>query len=140
METIVLPVVSFGCGTPSLTFILREEHRLRVFVNRVLKRMFGPMRDEAIEVWRKLHNEELHNFYSSPGLIRMIKLRRMRFAVHVARMGAKRNACRILLGKPEGKRLLGRPRHRREDNIKSDLKRDMTVLIWIRKGTNGGLF
>jgi hypothetical protein len=74
--------------------------------------------------WRKLHNEELHNLYSLPNIIRMIKSRRMRWAEHVARMGETRSAYRILVGKPEGKRPLGRPRHRWVDNIKMDLKRD----------------
>jgi hypothetical protein len=89
-----------------------EEHRLRVFENRVLRRIFGPKRGEETGGWRKLYNEELYNLYSSPSIIRMIKSRRMRWAGHVARMGEKRNAYRILVGKPEGKRLLGRPRRR----------------------------
>jgi hypothetical protein len=74
-----------------------------VFENRVLRRTFVPKRDEVTGTWRKLHNEELHNLYSSPNIIRMMKSRRMRWAGHVARMGAKRNACRILVGKPEEK-------------------------------------
>jgi hypothetical protein len=109
----------YGCETSSLT--LREEHRLRVFENRVLRRMFGPRRDEVTGDWRKLHNEELHNLYSSPNIIRMIKSRRIRWAGHVARMGETRNVYRILVGKPEGKRPLGRPRRRWLDNIKMDL-------------------
>jgi hypothetical protein len=84
-KTIILPVVLYGCETWSLTF--REEHRLRVFENRVLRRIFGPKRDEVTGGWRKLHNEELHNLYSSPSIIRMIKSRRMRWAGHVARIG-----------------------------------------------------
>jgi hypothetical protein len=84
--------------------------------NRVLKRIFGPKRDEVTGGWRKLHSEELHNLYSSPSIIRMIKSRRMRWA-HVARMGEKRNAYRILMGNPEGKRPLGRPRCSWADNI-----------------------
>jgi hypothetical protein len=82
-----------GCETWSLT--LREEHRLRLFENRVLRRIFGAKRDEVTGGWRKLHNEELHNLYSSPSIIRMIKSRRMRWAVHVAIIGEKINACRI---------------------------------------------
>jgi hypothetical protein len=81
------------------------------FRNRVLRRRFGPKRDEVTGDWRKLHNEELHNLHSSPNIIRMIKSRRMRLAGHVARMGEQRIACRILVGKPEGKRPIGRPRH-----------------------------
>jgi hypothetical protein len=101
---------------------LREEHRLRVFENRVLRRIFGPKRDEVTGGWRKLHNEELHNLYFSPSIIIMIKSRRMRWAGHVARMGEKRNAYRILVGNPEGKRPLRRPRRRWVDNIKMDLR------------------
>ena len=86
LRTIIFPVVLYGCETWSLT--LREEHRLRVFENRVLRRIFGPKRDEITEEWRKLHNEELTDRYSSPNIIRVIKSRRMRWAGHVARMGA----------------------------------------------------
>jgi hypothetical protein len=93
-----------------------------VFESRVLRRIFGPKRDEVIGGWRKLHNEELHNLYGSPSIIRIIKSRRMRWARHVALVGDKRNAYRILVGKPEGKRPLGRPRRRWEDNIKMDLR------------------
>jgi hypothetical protein len=93
-----------------------------VFENRVLRRIFGPKRDEVTGGWRKVHNEELHNLFSSPSIIKMIKSRRMRWAGHVARKGAKRNAYRILVGNPEGKRTLGRPRLRRMDNIKMDLR------------------
>jgi hypothetical protein len=95
-----------------------------VFEKRVQRRIFGPKRDDVKGRWRKLHNEELHNLYSSPGIIRMIKSRRMRLAGHVARMGRgeeENNAYRLLVGKPEGKRPLGRPRHRWVDNIKIDL-------------------
>jgi hypothetical protein len=83
-KTIILPVVLYGCGTWSLT--LREEHRLRVFENRVLRGIFGLKRDEVIGDWRKLHNEEFHNLYCSPSIIRMIKSRMMRWAGHVARI------------------------------------------------------
>jgi hypothetical protein len=92
-----------------------------VFENRVLRRIFGLRRDEVTGDWRKLHNERLHNLYSSPNIIRMIKSRRMRWAGHVARMGETKNAYMILVGKPEGKRPLGRPRRRWVDNIKMDL-------------------
>jgi hypothetical protein len=100
---------------------LREEHRLRVFENRVLRRIFGPQREEE-ELWRKLHNDELHSLYSSPNIVRVIKSRRMRWAEHVALMGDGRGICRVLVGRPEGKRPLGRPRRRWEDNIMLDLR------------------
>jgi hypothetical protein len=106
-------------STWSLT--LREEHRLRVFENRVLRGIFGPKRDEVTGEWRKLHNEELRDLYSSPSIIRIIKSRRVRWAANVARMGEKRNVYRLLVGKPEGKRPLGRPRRRWVDNIRMDL-------------------
>jgi hypothetical protein len=118
-KTIILPVVLYGCETWFLT--LREEHRLRVFENRVLRRVFGPKRDEVTGGWRKLHNEELHGLYSSSSIIRVIKTRRMRWAGNVARMGEVRGAYNILVGKPEGRRPLGRPKHRWDDNIKMDL-------------------
>jgi hypothetical protein len=95
---------------------------MRVFENRVLRRIFGPKRNEEKGGWRKLHHEELHKLYSSPSIIRMIKSRRMRSAAHVARMGEKRNACRILVGKPGGKRPLGRPRRMWVDNIKMGIR------------------
>jgi hypothetical protein len=85
---------------------LREEHRLRMFENRVLRRILGPKRNEVTEEWRKLHSEELHDLYSSPSIIRKIKSRRMRWTGHVAQMGEKRNTYRFLVGKPEGKGLL----------------------------------
>jgi hypothetical protein len=118
-RTIILPVVLYGCETWSLT--LREEQRLRVFENRVLRRILGPKRDEATGDWRRLHNEELNDLYSSPNIIGVIKSRRMRWAGHVARMGEKRSAHRILVRRPEGTRPLGRPRRRWEDNIEMDL-------------------
>jgi hypothetical protein len=93
-----------------------------VFENRVLRRIFGPERDDVTVEWRKVHNEELHNFYSSPNIIRQIKSRRMRWAGHVARMGEDRKVYKVLVGKPEGKRPLGRPRRRWEDGIIMDLR------------------
>jgi hypothetical protein len=87
----------------------------------MLRRIFGPKRDEVTGEWRKLHNEEIHDLYSSPSIIRIIKSRRMRWACHVARMGEKRNAYRLLVGKPEGKRPLGRPRRMWVENIRMDL-------------------
>jgi hypothetical protein len=104
-RTIILPVVLFGCETWSLT--LREEHRLRVFEIRVLGRVFGPKRDEVTGEWRRLHNEEFNDLYSSPNIIRVIKSRRIRWAGHVARMWEGRGAYRSLVGKPEGRRQLG---------------------------------
>jgi hypothetical protein len=92
-----------------------------VFENRVLRRIFGPKRDEVMGGWRKLHHEGLHNLYSSPSIIRMIKSRRLIWAEHVARMGEKRNTYRILVGKPEGMGPLGRPRRRCVDNVTVDL-------------------
>jgi hypothetical protein len=112
-------VVLYGCETWSLT--LREELRLRVFENKVRRRIFGPKRDEVTGGWRELHNEDLHGLYSSPSIIGVIKARRMRWAGHVARMGEVRGAHNILVGKPEGWSPLERPRHRWEDNIKMDL-------------------
>jgi hypothetical protein len=93
-----------------------------MFENRVLWRLFGPKRDEVTGGWRKLHNEELHGLYSSTGIVRVIKARRMRWAGHVARMGEMRGAYNILVGRPGGRRPLGRPRRRWEDNIKMDLR------------------
>ena len=111
-------MVLYGCETWSLT--LREEGRLRVSENRALKKVFGPKREEVTGEWRKLHNEELNDMYSC--IVRMLKSRRMRWAGHVARMGEDRGVQRVLVGKPEGKRPLGRQRRRWEDKIKMDLQ------------------
>jgi hypothetical protein len=119
-KTIILPVVLYGCETLSLT--LRKGHRLKVFEYRVLRRIFGPKRDEVTGGWRKLHNEELHGLYSSPSIIRVIKASRMRWAGHVARIGEVRGAYNILVGRPEGRRPLGRPSRRWKDNTKMDLR------------------
>jgi hypothetical protein len=109
-------VVLYGCGTWSLA--LREKHRLSVFENKALRRIFGPKRFEATEDWRKLHNEELHNLCSSPDIIRLIKSRRTKWTRYVARMREKR----IFVGKPEGTRPLGRSRRRWVGNIKIDMR------------------
>ena len=119
-RTIILNVVFYGCETWSLT--LREELKLRVFENRVLRRIFGPKGDEVTGDWRKLHNEELNALYSSPNIVWVIKSRKMRWAGHVARMGEERDVYRFLVGKPDGKRPLGRPRCRWEDNVKMDFQ------------------
>jgi hypothetical protein len=120
-----------------------EEHRLRVFENTVLRGIFGPKWDGVTGEWRRLHNEELNDLYPSPNIIRVIKSRRMRWAGHVARMGEGRGAYRVLVGRPEGRRPLGRPRLRWENNIKMDLQEvgwgAWTGLIWLRIGTGGGL-
>ena len=100
-RTIILPVVLFGCETGPLTS--REERKLRVLENMVLRRTFGPRRDEVTGEWRRLHNEELNELYCSPNIVRVIKSRRMRWAGHVARMGEERGVYRVLVGKPEGK-------------------------------------
>jgi len=105
----------YGCETWSL--ILREERKLRVFEKMVLRRIFGPRRDKVTGEWRKLHNEELNYLYSSPNIVRVLKLKRMRLAGHVARMGDLRGLCRVLMLKPEGRRPLGKPRRKWVDNI-----------------------
>jgi hypothetical protein len=107
-RTIILPVVLYGCESWSLT--LREECRLRVIKNRVLRRIFGPKRDEVTGEWRRLHNKELYALYSSPNIIRVIRARRLRWAGHVARMAKMGAAYRALVGKREERRPLGRPR------------------------------
>ena len=119
-RTIILPVVLYGCEAWSLT--LREERKLRVFENILLRRIFGARSGEVTREWRRLHNEELNDLYSSPNIVRVIKSRRMRWAGHVARMGEERGVYRVLVGKPEGKRPLGRPRRRWVDNIRMDLQ------------------
>jgi len=104
-----------------------------VFENRVLRRIFGPRRDDVKGEWRRLHNEELNDLYSSPNIVRVIKSRRMRCAGHVARMGEEREVYRVLAGKPEGRIPLGRPRRRWEDNIRMDVQEVGCVYMdWIR--------
>jgi hypothetical protein len=109
-----------------------------VFENRVLRSIFGPKRDEVTGEWRKLHNEELHNLYSSSDIIRQIKSRRMKWAGHVARMGEERKVYNVLAGKPEGRRPLGRPRHRWKDEVRSDLREvGLGGVGWIRLAQDG---
>jgi hypothetical protein len=110
----------YGCETWSL--ILREEHGLRVSENRALRRIFGPKREEVAGDWRRLHNEELHNLYTSPNIIRVIKSRRMRWMGNATRMGDIRNVYKNLVTKPEGMRQLLIPRCRWEDIIRIDVK------------------
>ena len=110
----------YGCETWSLP--LREERKLRVFENTVLRKIFGPRRDEVTGEWRRLHNEELNDLYCSLNIVRVIKSRRMRWAGHVACMGGERVVYRVLVGKPEGRRLLRRPRCRWVDNIRMELQ------------------
>ena len=130
----------YGCETWSLT--LRKERRLRVFRNRVLRRIFGPSWDEVTGQWRKLHNEELNDLYSSPNIFRVIKSRRMRWAGHVAGTGDRRGVYRVLVGNSDGKRPLGRARSSWEENIKMDLQEVgcgvWTGSSWLRIGTGGG--
>ena len=102
----------------------------------------GPTRGEVTRDWRKLHNEEFNDLYCSPNIIQVIKSKRMRWAGHVARMGVRRDVYKVLVGKPDGKRPLGRPRRRWEGNITMDLQkvglREMIVSIWLRTGKGGG--
>ena len=107
---------------------------MRVFETMVLRRIFGPRRDEVTGEWWRLHNEELNDLYTSPNIVRVIKSRRMRWAGHVARMDEERGVYRVLVGKPEGKRPLGRPRHTWVDNITMDLQEvgcGYTDWIWL---------
>jgi hypothetical protein len=111
---------------------LRKEHRLRVFDRSVLRRIFGPKR-EVDRPWRKLHNDELHSLYASPTIVRVIKSRGIRWVGHVARMGEGRSVYRVLVGRPERRRQLGRRRRMSEDNIKLDLREiGIDVAYWIR--------
>ena len=119
-RTVILPVILYGCESWSTT--VADEQKLRVFENKILRKIYGPKRDEMTGEWRRLHNEELHGLYDSPDVVKIMKSRRLRWAGHVARMGEKRRLYSTLVGKPEGKRPLGRPRRRWEDNIRRDLR------------------
>jgi hypothetical protein len=139
-RTLILPVVLYGCETWSLT--LREERRLMVFENRVLRRVFGPRRDEVTGEWRKLHNEELNELYSLPNTVRVVKSRRMRWAGHVARMGEERGVHRVLVGKPEGKSHWGDPDIDGRIILRWMVRKLEGVVgtgwSWLRIGTGGG--
>jgi hypothetical protein len=113
-----LLLVLYGCETWSHT--PREEQT--VFGKKVRRRIFESKRDEVVEVWRRMHNEELHNLYTPQNIIRMMKSKMVRWVVHVACMGEMRHACNILIGKPKGKKPLGRPRYRWEDNSRVDVR------------------
>ena len=115
-----MPVVLYGCEAWSLTF--RKERKLRVVENTLFRRIFAPRKDEITGDWRRLHNEEVNDLYSSPNTVRVIKLRSMCWVGHVARMGEERGVYRVLVGKPEGKRPMGRPRRRWVINIRMDLQ------------------
>jgi len=112
--------------------VLKPLVKLTLFENRELRRIFGHERDDVTREWRKIHNEELHDLYCSPNIVRVIKSRRMRWVGHVARMEERRSVYRVLVGKPEGKRALGRPRLRWEDNIKMDFQEvECECMYWI---------
>jgi hypothetical protein len=133
------PVVLYECETWSL--ILKEERRLRVFENMMLRRIFGLGRDEVTGEWTKRHAGGLNDLYSSSNILRVIKLRRMRLLGHVARMGERRGVYRVLVGKPEGKRSLGRLKRRWENNIKMDLQEvRFGGVDWIELAQDGDMW
>ena len=139
-RTIILPVILYGCETWSLT--LWEERRLRVFENRVLRRIFGPKRDEITRECRKLHNEELNDMYSSPNIVRVINSRRMRWAGHVARMGEGRGIYRVWWGNLRERDHVGDPGLDGRIILRSIFRKwdvgAWTVSSWLRIGTGGG--
>jgi hypothetical protein len=134
-------MLSFNLAIRRCNVTLRQDHRLRVIDNRMLRKTSGPKRNHVRGGWRRLHNVELNNLYCSSNIFRVIKSRKMRWVEHVARMGERKGVYRVLAGKPEGKRPLGRHRRRWEDNIKMDLRKwDVDVWAvksWLRIGTCG---
>ena len=138
-RTTILPVVLYGCQAWSL--ILRKKHRLGLFENRVLRKIFGPKRGEVIGEWRRLHNKRLYDLYTSPNIIPVIKSQRIRWAGHVACVGARGGACRVLVVRPEGKCPLGRYSRRGRKKLKWAFKKwggkISTGLIWLRIWTVG---
>ena len=140
-RSLILPVVLYGFETWSVT--LSEEYRLRVFKNRMLRRILGPKRNKVTGEQRRLHNQQLYGLYCSPNIIQVIKSRRKRWVGHVVHVGERRGAYKVLVGKPEGKRPCGRPKPRREEILKWFYKKwngeAWTGLIWLRTGTGDGL-
>ena len=118
-ETVLLPVILYVCETWTLT--LREEKRLTVFKNKVLRKIFGLKRDDQTDQWRRLHNGELNDLYGKSDIIRIVMSRRVRWAGHVAPMGNERVTWKLIVGKPESKRPIGRQSRRWENNINHDL-------------------
>ena len=139
-RTTIFPVVLYGCEIWSFT--MREERRLRVFENRVLRRVFGPKRDEVKEEWRKLQNEELSDLYSPPNIVQVIKSRRMRWVGNVACMLERKYIYRVLVGKPDGKSHLEDPGVDGKIILRRIFRKSdggaWTGLIWLRIGTGGG--
>ena len=139
-RTIILPVIFYGCETWSLT--LREEHRLRLCENRVLRRIFRPKRDEVTGEWRELHNEELNDLYLSPNIVQMIISRRMRWVGHEARMGERRGIYWVLVGNPWERDHLGDPRINQRIMLRWIFRKwDVSVRTasrWLRIGTGDG--
>jgi len=119
-RTVILPVILYGCESWSTT--LAVEHTLRVFENKVLRKVYGPKRDEMTGEWRRLHNKELHGLYDSPDIVKIIKSETTKVGRPCCSDGEKRRLYSILVGRPDGKRPLGRPGRRFEDNIRRDLR------------------
>jgi len=140
-RSLILPFVLYGFETWSVT--LSEEYRLRVFKNRMLRRIVGPKRDKVTGEQRKLHSQQFYDLYCSPSIIQVIKSRKMSRVGQVVHVRERRGAYKVLVGEPEGKRPRGRPRPRREEILKWFYEKwngeAWTGLIWLRTGTGGGL-